>query len=182
MSIDLQCPHRLVCLHREIFISDFNEDPEVDHNPFILARRIKHPKERMRHYMALKKKTYTNEKLWRLKLIESNKCITCKDKVETLQHIIFECPRADVGWKMFEEITEQPLDENSKANGPNDPKLLNIYSLIKNSILIFRDQPINQDLLRYRCKMREKDLKVIHHKRKLEKHLRFLKQNLLDLK
>lgn len=163
---------------RELFISDFNEEPVS--NPFMQARKIKHPKERMRHYMALMKKTYTNEKLHRLKIIDSNKCHTCVDQVENLDHILNECPRAEKGWKIYEEIIEQPLDELTKINGPDDPKLLNIYSLIKNSILIFRDQPINEELLRHRCILRTKDLRIIHHRKKLEKHINLLKHNLLN--
>jgi len=168
--------------HRELLLDKPNKDASTDSNPFCLARKIKHPKERMRHYMALQKKTYTNEKLCRLQMTNSDKCATCINRIETLDHILHECPRSETGWKIYEHTTDQTLDGETRTNGPSDIRLLNVYSLVKNTILIFRDLPINEEILKYRCQLRMKDLACLNRKRKLDKHTRFVKHSLFDPK
>jgi hypothetical protein len=164
--------------HREIFISNHTDEDLMDDNLFLRARKIKHPRERMIQFMSLHKKTYTNEKLCRLKITNNNKCDTCMDVVETLDHLTLECPRSNVGWKIYNEITKEEVNGTLKMNGPKDARNLNLYSLIKRTIFTFRDQPINEDLLRFQCSNRVKDLETIVFHQFQQKNLRMLKHDL----
>ena len=75
-------------------MSEETEEMIAAGKPFMLARKIVHPKERMVQYMDLQNKTYTNEKLARLKIIESSKCKVCLDVPETRDHLFEDCQRA----------------------------------------------------------------------------------------
>lgn len=165
--------------YREIFLTNYENDDDEGPNPFTLARKIKHPKERFAHYMSLQRKTYTNEKLHRLKLINSNKCSTCTNQIETIDHILLECPRSEIGWKIFEDISNTYLDEDTRINGPKNIKHLNLYSLIKRDILMFRDQPLKEELLRHRCNNRLNDLRKLTYRYLKDKDTNKLKQDLL---
>ena len=145
--------------HREIFNHPtVNPEELTNINPFMLARKIKHPRERMNQYMILHNKIYTNERLHRFRLMPSPTCATCPDTVENLQHVLNECPQANTAWKIFESVTGYQAH-------PTEPQLsneeINLRSLVKMIICTNRDEPIKTALLETRLRNRISDLRII---------------------
>jgi hypothetical protein len=100
--------------HRELFTSEPRPDPDeitpTCLNPFARTRKIQHPKERVAQFMALHKKTYTNEKLHRLKMIGSDQCAVC-NVVEDRKHMFHECTRAVTAWSVYKEVSGENINE-----------------------------------------------------------------------
>jgi hypothetical protein len=168
--------------HREIFYCNTSNTDSPEPNPFIRMKKIKHPRERMSQFMSLHRKTYTNEKLHRLRMIESGSCYTCIGVTETLDHILFECPRSQQGWNVLKEFINEDVNNIVKINGPLSDKDINIFSLVKKTILTFRNEPINEELLRHRCRNRENDLNIVNFRNLQSKNLRTLKNDLFAKK
>jgi len=145
--------------HRELYLG-CTEETCIESNPFIRARKILHPKERMAQYMDLHSKTYTAEKLARLGMIDDNSCKICKDKVETRDHLYIECERAKMAWEIYNNITKTQISELEILEGPLVIENLNIFSLVKHNLLCARDKPINPTLLNIKCENRQVDEKL----------------------
>jgi hypothetical protein len=152
--------------HRELFFHSGETEHSEESLQFSHARKILHPRERMTHYMDLQSKTYTNEKLHRLGMITSNKCLTCPDQIETRDHLYVECPRAKSAWKVYEETLGEKINDNEIKSGPQCNRALNVFSLVKHQILCFRDKEINLGLLRVKCENRLNDVRLAQFNRK----------------
>ena len=50
------------------------------------------------HYKILNNIVFTNEKLFRLKMVDSPLCVFCKGEVESLEHLRFFC---EMFWRAF---------------------------------------------------------------------------------
>lgn len=88
--------------------------------------------------MELHSKTYTNEKLARLGIIDSEKCLTCL-KPETINHLYYECDRT-------KEIA------------------FNVFSLIKHFIYSKRNEPLQLPSLEAMITNRIGDINIINWK------------------
>lgn len=153
--------------HREVYLS--SEDKESNEvNPFTITRKIMHPRERMIQFMDLHSKTYTNEKLARLKITNNEKCHTCPTMTETRDHLYINCKRAREAWKIYEEVTGEQINDILIKNGPIEIQNLNIFSLVKFNIVCARDKPINTITLKIKCENRIKDIEQCKRNRKFE--------------
>jgi hypothetical protein len=170
--------------HRDLF--SWRLDPDANNNletvdqmraVFMRIRNILHPKERYTQFMALHKKTYTNEKLHRLRIIDHDQCHVCPNVVEDRQHLYHDCVRAKSAWKIYSEITNDQVTQDLIDYGPEDKSKLNIFSLIKHNITCFRDQPINPGILKARAENRRHDLNIIQ-KIKLRNTKRLMEKKL----
>mgnify|MGYP002260060495 FL=1 len=52
-------------------------------------------------YKILNNIVFTNEKLFRLKMIDSPLCVFCKGEVESLEHLLFFCEVTKMFWRAF---------------------------------------------------------------------------------
>jgi len=145
--------------HREIFYSNQALNEEID-PIFTQIRNIKHPRERMTQFMKAHNKTYTNEKLARLKIIDDPHCTSC-GQIETINHLFIECPRT----KKIAEIVQTKWQINIFLI-PTDNKDLKIFSLISHFIYAQRNEPFSRPIFEARIGNRIQDLNIINWKNK----------------
>ena len=50
-------------------------------------------------YKVLNCIVYTNEKLFRLGIVDSSKCIFCQKEAESIEHLLFSCAKSSEFWK-----------------------------------------------------------------------------------
>ena len=60
-------------------------------------------------YKLLNDIVFTNEKLFRFKMIDSPLCTFCKKDVESLENLLFHCTFVESFWKTF---TSWPTNQN----------------------------------------------------------------------
>ncbi len=133
--------------HREIYHATTAETIEGMNNPYLMARKIRHPRERMCQYMDLQKKTYTNERLFRFKMKESPACNTCPDKIEDANHLYHECTRAVKAWKIYQEVTKNEINTKLINEGAEQTGEINIISMVKLHLYLNREHPICPEVL-----------------------------------
>ena len=51
------------------------------------------------HFKILNRIVFTNEKLFRFDMAESDKCAFCQTKVESIEHLHFSCKISSIFWK-----------------------------------------------------------------------------------
>jgi hypothetical protein len=106
--------------------------------------------------MIESKKLYTNEKLCRLKITDQPYCFECPDVMETINHLIYECPRSQECYRTLEEIkikSTHIIDKN---------KEINLNSLVKHFIYTKRNEPYHLNLLESMLNNRLNDLNHIN--------------------
>jgi hypothetical protein len=117
--------------------------------------------------MDLQSKTYTNEKLARLGITNNEMCGICENTIETRDHLFIECPRAETAWKVYEELVQEPVSTELIKHGPTCKYDLNLFSLIKATIVRARNKPINPINLKIKCETRSNDMRSVGHNKKL---------------
>lgn len=55
---------------------------------------------------------FTNELLFRLKMIESPLCTFCKQEIESIEHLFFYCNVTKSFWEVFCSILLEPLERS----------------------------------------------------------------------
>ncbi len=148
--------------HREIFLTNNDAETIPSLNPFMIARKIQHPRERMTQYLSLHSKTFSNQRLFNFKMIDSDKCKICPDQVEDQDHIFKKCKRATAAWKIYEDATQTRIHEIIIDEGPNDFNHINIFSLVKHSLYYPRDTMIETNSLKARIDLRLSDLRLLN--------------------
>ena len=90
-------------------VSDILKGARVEQdNPFIVGGKrvyllpFRTPLEtRLREFQfkILNRIVFTNEKLFRFGMAESDKCVFCQTEVESIEHLLFSCKISSVFWK-----------------------------------------------------------------------------------
>lgn len=123
-------------------------------------RRITGMRFRQNQYRILHNKIFTNEKLHRFGLVESNSCCVCEN-VEDLNHLLFECPRANEAWNVsFEFLGFYPELTDIKL-GTSNMMYNQIIALVNFELCRNRDKPINPITLRQKITNLTNDLNFI---------------------
>ena len=71
---------------------------EIYSLPFVVTIETKI---RKLQYKIVNNIVFTNEKLLRLKMIDSPLCVFCKGEVESLEHLLFSCEVTKMFWRAF---------------------------------------------------------------------------------
>ena len=71
-------------------------------------------------YKLLNDIVFTNEKLFRFKMIDSPLCSFCKKDVESLEHFLFDCTFVESFWKTFTSwLTNQNITYSQRGSRMN---------------------------------------------------------------
>jgi phage FluMu protein Com len=82
-------------------------------NPFLLARKaISTPRDKFFKYRILQGDVFCNKRLHKFKMSPTPNCNYCLNEVETIKHLIWECPRSNEVWQIFNSITMQTYNIN----------------------------------------------------------------------
>jgi len=147
-------------------------------NPFLTNRNIMHPREKVSQFMALHKKTFTNERLFRHNMIESPNCNTCQAN-EDLNHIIHECERARLTWSYFNEIIQITPTRDMIDEGVPDKWLNNLISLTRHTLLHDRTQAVNELSFKAKLANRQNDLNRIKNNKENFKRMCIKKKRII---
>ncbi len=86
-----------------------NVDRE-DNNPFLLVRRALHaPRDKSYKYRILQGDIFCNKRMHKFKMVDSPNCGECPDQIESIKHVLWECPRAVRAWSYLNSITRNWL-------------------------------------------------------------------------
>jgi hypothetical protein len=172
-------PTKRICVKANIFkeikkikYRDFMPEKDVNEftgpNPYMMARKIKHPRERMTQYMTLAGKLYTNEKLHRLKMVDSPNCMEC-NQTETAEHLFEKCPRAQSAWSILQDLIGENVTCEEIRNGTTNQIKINLISLVKHHLYCKRNEPSIPEVLRTRLDTMYHDFEIIQRKKNKER-------------
>jgi len=88
---------------------------DCTHNPFVLLRRTIHPpKDRFFKYRILLGDIFCGERLFKFKMKPTPFCDFCMPNrvVESIKHIIWDCPRSKTVWDNIDNIVNRAFDVN----------------------------------------------------------------------
>jgi len=134
---------------------------------FRMLQKIQHPREREIIFFSLHNVLLTNEKLFKLNLSESDQCPMCMC-VQDQSHIFETCSNAN--------YAKEVIDETILSN-PSVPTqiLTSIRALVKRSLYLKRNDPVNKQFFRSIITQRISDFEAIEqHKIKNKKIKAFL--------
>lgn len=152
-----------------------NTEVDEQSNPYLICRRIRHPRERLNQFLELHGKIYNNIKLHKFKIINTPNCLTCNE-IETTNHLLYECQRAKDAWNAAETEIEINIVQQDREKGSSDRWLNNIISLTKTNIIRDRSNPVNCQLLKAKIKNRSQDIKFIKTNNDKTKEISLLKK------
>ena len=108
--LNIYAPNK--CIEQFLFfkdVSDILKGARVEQdNPFIVGgkrvyllsfRTTLETKLREFQFKILNRIVFTNEKLFRFGMAESDKCVFCQTEVESIEHLLFSCKICSVFWK-----------------------------------------------------------------------------------
>ena len=83
---------------------------DLHHNPFVNARKsLKAPRDRFFKYRLLHGDVFCNSRMFKFKMVETPNCSFCLDEVETVKHLVWDCPRSVGTWKYINDLTRPIL-------------------------------------------------------------------------
>jgi hypothetical protein len=101
-----------------------------ENNPFLLTRKaIFTPRDKFFKYRILQGDIFCNKRLHKFKMSPTPYCNYCLSEVETIKHLIWDCPRSNEAWQTFNSITMQYYNinyatYNNIVLGPPNPILV----------------------------------------------------------
>jgi hypothetical protein len=86
--------------------------PHFD-NPFTLARKhILTPRDRTLKYRVLHGDIFCCERMFKFKMMNTPNCTYWTNRVETIKHLIWDCPRSRCAWNQVNDIFRGKLGTN----------------------------------------------------------------------
>jgi len=105
----IECQVILPIPYENVMKFELNNLNELKHNPFILARKaLNAPKDRFFKYRLLHGDVFCNTRMFKFKMVGTPNCLTCGN-LETIKHLIWDCPRSKNVWKYINELTSPKL-------------------------------------------------------------------------
>ena len=109
---------------------EINNLEELSHNPFVTARKaLKAPRDRFFKYRLLHGDVFCSKRMFKFKMVDSPNCKYCTNVIETIKHLVWDCPRSTRAWSYV------------NVNNLTSPKLGRIY-IDYNSIILGNEQLI----------------------------------------
>jgi len=147
---------------------------DVDNiNPFKNLRKFLHtPRDRFFKYRILQGDIFCNERMYRFKMTNSNLCNHCsaRGEVETVKHMLWDCPRAKNLWTFLENLVRQGYNLASYINyntiilGAAKPiPLIENLILIALKLIMTVDRSNEVDIELYKNKIRNFYIIEKHH-------------------
>ncbi len=108
------------------------ELPNVENhtaNPFVLARNALHaPRDKFHKYRILQGDIFCNSRMYRFKMVSSPNCNTCPNEVESIKHLLWDCPRSARAWEYLNSqvrgfLGQDYVTYNSVVLGNSPPNM-----------------------------------------------------------
>jgi hypothetical protein len=85
----------------------------LNFNPFTLARKALHaPRDRFHKYRILQGDIFCNSRMFKFKMVNSPYCSFCPNIIESIKHLLWECPRSARAWDFVKSETRNFLGNN----------------------------------------------------------------------
>ncbi len=145
-------------------------------NPFLKLRKsIFTPRDKFFKYRILQGDIFCNSRMFRFKMSPSPNCGYCEDQIETVKHIIWECPRSFQAWQIFNSVTtrccgiEYATYESVILGSPNKIRVLEslIVEILKLILTKDRTDQINEEMIKNTIKLYYKIEKIAMREREL---------------
>ncbi len=73
-------------------------------NPFLLARNCLHaPRDKILKYRVLYGDIFCRSRMFKFKMVDSPNCTYCINQIETVKHLIWDCPRSRNVWNQVND-------------------------------------------------------------------------------
>jgi len=69
------------------------------------------PRDRFYKYRILQGDIFCKERMFKFKMVESSNCDFCLEEVETIKHMLWDCPRAQQGWRYLKRLCGQAYND-----------------------------------------------------------------------
>jgi hypothetical protein len=131
-------------------------------NPFLLTRKaIFTPRDKFFKYRILQGDVFCNKRLHKFKMSPTPNCNYCHNEVETIKHLIWDCPRSNEAWQIFNSITMQYYNinyatYNTVVLGHSNPILVMealVLEVLKIIMKQDRDDRISEDAIKNQMKL-----------------------------
>ena len=129
---------------------------EYEHNPFLLVRQAMHaPRDRFYKYRILHGDVFCKSRMFKFKMVDSPHCSFCPNEIETVKHVIWDCPRSTRAWEYLESQTREALGReylsyNTIILGNPEPNMAMetmITWTLKLIMAINREELINNEVI-----------------------------------
>ena len=94
-------------------------------------------------YKILHRICYTNDRLFKFRIVDSPLCYFCGEEIETLEHFFFFCERVRTFWKELNTITSSSFDIKDVIFGlfhPENNSILVNYIILESKYFIYRSK------------------------------------------
>ena len=144
--------------HAKFEITNIDDEQR---NPFLLARTALHaPRDRFYKFRVLHGDIYCNSRMYRFKMVESPDCKLCANTIETIKHVLWDCPRSARAWEFLNRQTRDLLgleyiNYNSVILGHKHPNMAMetmITWTIKLIMSINREELISNEVIMQKFK------------------------------
>jgi exonuclease III len=82
-------------------------------NPYVISRNsLFAPRDRFYKYRILHGDIFCNSRMYKFKMVESPNCDNCPGTIETIKHVLWDCPRAAGAWYFLNAETREWLGQN----------------------------------------------------------------------
>ena len=125
-------------------------------NPFLLIRNaIQSPKDRFYKFRIIHGDIYCKSRMFRFKMVNSPMCSLCGTEIETIKHVLWDCPRSARAWNFLTSLTRDYIDQgyisyNSIILGSHQPNMAMetiITWVIKLIMSINREELISNEVI-----------------------------------
>jgi exonuclease III len=87
--------------------------PNKDNNPFMIARKALHaPRDKFYKYRILNGDIFCNSRRARFGMTENPNCNLCPTAVETIKHLLWDCPRSRSAWEHLNDFLRPKIGRN----------------------------------------------------------------------
>lgn len=81
-------------------------------NPFKNIRKCLHmPRDRFFKFRILHGDIFCNERMFKFKMVNSQSCNYCNTEVESIKHMLWDCPRAQGAWNYLRQLINQAYSD-----------------------------------------------------------------------
>jgi hypothetical protein len=127
-----------------------------------------HPKENEVMWLEYHNACLSNVSLFRMNLISSPLCQVCLIDQDQ-NHIFYNCANATLAWSILDEVPDISISNDECLNGSRDKIKNEIILLLKRTLFLNKNSPIDKKFIRYLIDNRISDSKLLLKKRTTNK-------------
>lgn len=129
-----------------------------------------HPKENEVHWLMYHNACLSNEKLFRMRMVESDKCPNCL-VIQSTDHIFNHCINALIMWNTLNEEFNIEICQSDMLIGLGNKRDNEVLLLAKRMLLLNRNSLLDKKFIRCQVENRLNDFCLIQNRKKTNKDL-----------